>query len=627
MVLLSGRTQVPRLQATFIPAENAFAWWGPDDLDAAVREHGLPTGRVATCSLAAPEGDVVVAADRDVRLIDLNEAVPALIALDRRAKVGKSVRNWQAAARLLDGDGAANDADFADLADRMPVAAHAVTNQEGAAVAAPAALLTQFRRAANTTATLDATAVDAQLRPYQVHGVAWLNSRPELGTGGVLADEMGLGKTLQAICLLAIRRSERPHLVVCPTSLIGNWRRELARFSPTSPVLRYHGSTRDLPEQWEPGTVVITSYPVLRSDKPLLDTAWDIVVLDEAQQIKNPDAQASRAAARLTATVRIAMTGTPVENRLDELWSIFNVTNPGLLGTRGRFRQRFVAPIEQRRSAPAAAALNALVRPHMLRRTKALVAAELPPKQYTSMICTLTDEQVRLYREATDRAFNQGLGSGIGRSGRVLALLTALKQICNHPAHYLEDGPAGPGRSGKFDRATEMLSEIVDDGDRALVFTQYRIMGELLSASLGKTLGTGPVPFLHGGLSGDKRDEMVRAFQEDDDSPPVLLLSLRAAGFGLNLTRAAHVMHYDRWWNPAVEEQATDRAHRIGQQRTLNVYTLVSGGTIEDHIAQMHDAKRGVADVVVGGDTEAALAKLSDDELHAVLDLDLGAIS
>lgn len=608
-----------------MPSENAIAWWGPQDLDKVVHQHDLPIGRSAICSLAMPDGGVVVAVERDVQLAELDKAVAALITLDRRAKVGKSVKDWQEAARMVTSE--AKAADFAALATRMSTAAHAVTDQGGTAVAAPAALLTQFRRAANTTATLASTAVDAQLRPYQVHGVTWLNSRPEMGTGGVLADEMGLGKTLQAICLLAIRRSDRPHLVICPTSLIGNWRRELARFSPSSPVLRYHGSTRHLPDQMEPGTVVITSYPVLRNDKPLLAAAWDIVVLDEAQQIKNPDAQASRAAARLNATARIAMTGTPVENRLDELWSIFNVTNPGLLGTRGRFRQRFVAPIEQRRSAPAAAALNAIVRPHMLRRTKAAVAAELPPKQYSSMICTLTDEQVRLYQEATDRTFNEGLGSGIGRSGRVLALLTALKQICNHPAQYLKDGPAGPGRSGKFDRATEMLSEIVDDGDRALVFTQYRAMGKLLSESLGETLGTKPLPFLHGGLSGDKRDEMVRAFQEDDDSPPVLLLSLRAAGFGLNLTRATHVMHYDRWWNPAAEEQATDRAHRIGQQRTLNVYTLVSGGTIEDHIAQMHDTKRGFADIVVGTGAEAALAKMSDDELHTILNLDLGAIS
>jgi SNF2 family DNA or RNA helicase len=412
--------------------------------------------------------------------------------------------------------------------------------------------------------------------------------------------------------------------VVCPTSLIGNWRRELARFSPATPVVSYHGSRRELPETYQPGTVVITSYPVLRKEEPLAKTDWDVVVFDEAQQIKNPEAQASRAAAVLSSTVRIAMTGTPVENRLDELWSILNVTNPGLLGTRGRFRQRFVTPIEQRRSATAAAALNAIVKPHLLRRTKAEVAADLPPKQYSTIVCTVTDEQARLYRDAVDRAFSDGLGAGIERSGRVLALLTALKQICNHPAQYLRSAQAEPGRSGKFDRATEMLAEIVEENDRALVFTQYRAMGELLSGHLGGTLGMAPIPFLHGGLSTDKRDKLVHAFQEDDDAPPILLLSLRAAGFGLNLTRASHVMHYDRWWNPAVEEQATDRAHRIGQQRTLNVYTLVTGGTIEDHIAQMHDTKRGFAEIV-SGDTEAALARLSDDELHAVLDL--GALS
>ncbi|MDF0529330.1 DEAD/DEAH box helicase [Tsukamurella sp. 8F] len=630
MVALSGRTRVT-LQATFVPAENAFAWWGPDRLDRAVAAHDLPPGRPGTCMLAVPDGARIVAAEREVRLVDVDEAVAALTALDRRSRVGRSIKTWQEAACLVDpaAEPTANrpadrDDEFAALAARMPTAAHAVTDEDGSAVAAPAALLAQFRRAASTTAELTG-AVDAQLRPYQVHGVAWLRSRIELGAGGVLADEMGLGKTLQAICLLAMRRTERPHLVVCPTSLIGNWRRELARFSPGTTVVRYHGSSRRLPDDFEPGTVVVTSYPVLRSDEKLAATAWDVVVMDEAQQIKNPEAQVSRAAAKLTATVRIAMTGTPVENRLDELWALFHVTNPGLLGSRSRFRQRFAAPIEKRRSAPAAEALSSLVRPNMLRRTKDLVATELPAKQHTSMVCTLTEEQVRLYREAVDRAFTEGLGGGIGRSGKVLALLTALKQICNHPAQYLGDGPAGSGRSGKFDRATEMLAEIADDGDRALVFTQYRTMGELLSTTLGETLGIAPVPFLHGGLSGDRRDQMVRAFQEDDDAPPVLLLSLRAAGFGLNLTRAAHVMHYDRWWNPAVEAQATDRAHRIGQTRTLNVYTMITGGTIEDRIAQMHDTKRGLADVV-DGNAEAALAKLSDDDLHAVLDLDLGAI-
>jgi SNF2 family DNA or RNA helicase len=476
-----------------------------------------------------------------------------------------------------------------------------------------------------TRAVLRSTAINATLRPYQVHGVAWLRALPEWGGGAVLADEMGLGKTLQAICLLATRPATRPHLVICPTSLIGNWRRELARFAPAVPVVRYHGPSRTLPDARAPGMVVVTSYPMLRRDDVLARTEWDVVIFDEAQQIKNPEAQVSRAAVRLTAAIRVAMTGTPVENRLDELWSILNVTNPGLLGSRARFRQRFAVPIERRRSAVAAATLKTLVGPYLLRRKKADVAIELPAKQYSTVICTLTDEQATLYRDAVDRVFAGGLGHGIERRGRVLALLTSLKQICNHPAQFLGEESAEPGRSGKFDRATEMLAEIVEENDRVLVFTQYRVMGELLSACLSRQLGCGPIPFLHGGLSIERRDRLVRAFQEDDDAPPILVLSLRAAGFGLNLTRAAHVMHYDRWWNPAVEEQATDRAHRIGQRRALNVHTLVTGGTIEDHIAQMHDTKREFADLLSGG-TEAALADLSDQDLHAVLDLDAGAL-
>jgi SNF2 family DNA or RNA helicase len=620
----ASATELPgRLQATFVPADDAIAWWGLPELEEAVREHALPEGRPGTCRFALPQQDRVVLASVAVRLADLDAALPALLALDRRADVGASVRAWRDAAALLDGD---DDEAFEELGARMPAAAHAVLNNEGTAITAAPALLTQFRQGMSTRAAISSTTIKAELRPYQVHGVAWLSARAGRGYGGVLADEMGLGKTLQAICLLATRRSAVPHLVVCPTSLIGNWQRELARFSPTTPVIKHHGAGRELPESFAPGTVVVTSYSVLRKDEPLVGTGWDVVVFDEAQQIKNPEAQASRAAATLSATVRIAMTGTPVENRLEELWSLFNVTNPGLLGNRARFRQRFVAPIEQRRSATAAAALNSMVKPHLLRRTKAEVAAELPPKQYSTIICTLTDEQVRLYREAVDRAFSEGLGGGIGRSGRVLALLTSLKQICNHPAQFLGSDLAETGRSGKFDRATEMLAEIVDENDRALVFTQYRAMGELLSSHLADALGIRPIPFLHGGLSSERRDQLVHAFQEDDEAPPILLLSLRAAGFGLNLTRATHVMHYDRWWNPAVEEQATDRAHRIGQQRTLNVHTLVTGGTVEDRIAQMHDTKRGFADIF-SGDTEAALAKLSDEDLHAVLDLDLDTLA
>jgi SNF2 family DNA or RNA helicase len=609
-------TDVPgRLQATFVPAENAIAWWGVADLDDAVREHRLPEGRPGVCRLAVADRDAVRPASVPVRLADLDAARQGLLMLDPRAKVGASVWAWRDATWLLDDDEA-----FERFGTRMPPAAHAVLDADGRAITAARTLLMQFRQAMATRDALR-TAITADLRPYQMHGVAWLRARPGLGHGGILADEMGLGKTLQAIGMLATRRSDTPHLVVCPTSLIGNWRREMARFAPTVPVISYHGPGRALPETYRPGTVVVTSYPVLRGDEPLADTAWDVVILDEAQQIKNPEALATRAAVRLSATVRIAMTGTPVENRLDELWSILNVTSPGLVGTRGRFRQRFVVPIEQRRSATAAAALNRLVRPHLLRRTKAEVAAELPPKQYATIVCTMTDEQHRLYRQAVDSAFADGLGSGIERSGRVLALLTALKQICNHPAQYLRENVARPGRSGKFDRATEMLAELVEQDDRVLVFTQYRRMGELLATHLGTTLGIGPVPFLHGGLSTERRDDIVRTFQEDDDAPPVLLVSLRAAGFGLNLTRASHVMHYDRWWNPAVEEQATDRAHRIGQQKTLNVYTLITGGTIEDHIARMHENKRGAAEIV-SGDARAALAKLSDRDLRTLLDLD-----
>ena len=617
-------TEVPlpgRLQATFIPHENAMAWWGVPDLDGAVRDHGLPAGRAGTCRLAVADRGQVRPATVPVRLVDLDTATSALLASAPPAGHSASLRAWHEAARLPDGDAA-----LAALAERMPAAAHAVLNREGTAIVAAAVLLTEFRQAVDARDALRSTTIHATLRPYQEHGVAWLTARSRLGQGGVLADEMGLGKTLQAICLLATRRTAGPHLVVCPTSLIGNWRREVARFAPDTPVITYHGAQRELPDTIPPGTVVITSYTVLRRETALAATRWDILVFDEAQQIKNPDAEVSRAAAKLSATAAIAMTGTPVENRLDELWAILHVTNPGLLGSRSRFRQLLAAPIEQRGSATAAATLNALVRPHLLRRTKADVAADLPPKQYSTVVCTLTDEQAQLYRQAVGRAFAEGFGVGIARRGRVLALLTELKQICNHPAQYLREPRAGTGRSGKFDRAVEMLAEIVDDGDRTLVFTQYRAMGDLLADHLTGTLGAGPIPFLHGGLSPRRRDELVRRFQEAADGPPILLLSLRAAGFGLNLTRAAHVMHYDRWWNPAVEEQATDRAHRIGQQRTVTVHTLVTGGTLEDHIAQMQEQKRGFAEVV-SGDTDAALARLSDEELRAVLDLDPGAVA
>ncbi|MFC6884777.1 MULTISPECIES: DEAD/DEAH box helicase [Actinomadura] len=608
-----------RLQLTFLPAEGTLAWWGTADVAAALRAHGLPEGRPSSARLAIPVDGELRSVLVPVRLADPERDVDALLKLDvPTGPFGDSVRTWREAARL---PGIADGSVREEVAARMPPAAHAVPNDDGTAVMSAGAALGAFARTLRTRAELAVAAVDAEFRPYQLAGVAWLRSLAEddgASGGGVLADEMGLGKTLQAIGLLATRRAG-PHLVVCPTSLVANWRRELARFAPGTPVIVHHGPRRDLPAAPPPGAVVVTGYGVLRADDALPAIDWDVLILDEAQQIKNPDALASRAAARLPARLRIAMTGTPVENRLGELWAILNVTNPGLLGPRARFRQRFAVPIERRRSPAAAARLNALVAPYLLRRTKAEVLADLPPKQHSTITCTLTAEQERLYREAVDRAFADGLGSGIERRGRVLALLTALKQICNHPAQYLgahDTGEDLAGRSGKFDRATEMLTEIADD--RVLVFTQYRAMGELLARHLSGTLGT-PVPFLHGGLGPERRDRLVQAFQNDPDAPPVLLLSLRAAGFGLNLTRAGHVVHYDRWWNPAVEDQATDRAHRIGQRRALNVHTLVTAGTIEEHVAAMHESKRALAGVVAGN-AEGALADLSDADLRAALE-------
>ncbi|GGI09735.1 DEAD/DEAH box helicase [Egicoccus halophilus] len=474
--------------------------------------------------------------------------------------------------------------------------------------------------------------IEGDLRPYQRRGVAWLQRLTELGMGGVLADEMGLGKTLMAIALLTSREQDRPHLVVCPTSVVGNWERELARFAPEVPVVRHHGPERPVTRRaFKPGFVTVTSYALLRRDIGMLqDIDWDVVVFDEAQQIKNAASKGARAARSLTARARIAMTGTPIENRLAELWAIVDVTNPGLLGSQRAFNERFAVPVERWHDEHAASRLRRLVAPFVLRRRKAdpEVSVDLPPKQELTVSCSLTREQASLYQAAIDQAFSgKGLGNtAFERRGRILALLTALKQICNHPAQYLRDanGPEGdrrlPGRSGKLARSTEILGEIVDNDERALVFTQFREMGDLLVRHLGGELGLPEVPFLHGGLPLPKRDEMVQRFQTDEDAPPILLVSLRAGGTGLNLTRASHVLHFDRWWNPAVEDQATDRVHRIGQTRAVTVHTLVTAGTIEERIAVLLDRKRALADAVVEAG-ETWITELDDDELRELVSL------
>jgi SNF2 family DNA or RNA helicase len=475
------------------------------------------------------------------------------------------------------------------------------------------------------------------LRPYQERGLGWLAFRAQLGLGGCLADDMGLGKTVQTIALLLARRAgprpdPRPALIVCPTSVVGNWERELARFAPALPVTRHHGPDRArAPEALAgapPHAVVVTTYSLLRRDLGVLGgVEWSAVILDEAQNVKNPSSRQAQAARSLRGAYRFALTGTPVENRLADLWSIFEFALPGFLGPLEQFRRRFAIPVERYRDDQAAAELKRLVQPFLLRRLKSdpAIVADLPPKQDMAVVCTLTREQATLYQAAVDDALDDiESSSGIARRGRILALLTALKQVCNHPAHYLKEPGPLPGRSGKLDRLTEMLEETVAAGDHALVFTQYREMGDRLVTYLRRRLGD-EVLYLHGGTPRAARDAMVRRFQEDPDAPQVFVLSLKAGGTGLNLTRATHVFHFDRWWNPAVEDQATDRTHRIGQTQPVQVHRLICAGTLEEKIDLLLQDKRALADRIVG-EGEAWLTELSDAELRRLVTLSRDAV-
>ncbi|MFT5224207.1 MAG: hypothetical protein ACI867_002539, partial [Glaciecola sp.] len=367
--------------------------------------------------------------------------------------------------------------------------------------------------------------ISHELRPYQERGVAWLQGMSGLGLGAVLADQMGLGKTLQGIALITSRNGKRPHLVVCPTSVVGNWEREINKFAPGVPVVRHHGPEREEnPSEFLGGEVIITTYAILRRDVEVLSAVdWDIVIFDEAQQIKNTASKGAKAARELKANMRVAMTGTPIENRLAELWAVLDVVNPGLLGTQRRFTRQFAVPIERWRDEEAAHRLRKLVAPFIMRRRKddIDVALSLPAKTELDVACTLSREQATLYQAAVDDAFGPGgLGDGgIARKGRILRLLTALKQVCNHPAHFLGEKEPLLNRSGKLNRATEILGEVVASGDRALVFTQFRKMGDLLQDHFIKELNIPEVPFLHGGVALQARDEMVQRFQEEEDAP------------------------------------------------------------------------------------------------------------
>ena len=613
----------PKLQLSFVVEREVFAWWGTDDPARSVAALGIDGILVEDLTLAVPDptSGSVVPARLPAVLSSPAMTVVRLAATAPAPGWSDSVLGWQRIVRRFQEGAVGDGLGHGEFEAMLPVAGHAPLCGDGITIWSAHATIIAAARAAGPGQGEQGPPWPL-LRPYQRAGARWLLSTSRDHGGGILADDMGLGKTIQVLALLAGRHG--PHLVVCPTSVLGNWAREIDRFTPQlATVVHASGERVDLRAAVDGATptVVLTTYGLLRADAELARIDCDAVVLDEAQYIKNPATRTAGAARALSARTRIAVTGTPVENRLDELWSLFAFTNPEVLGPRARFRRRFATAIETQHSSAAARRLHELVAPFLLRRRKSEVAEELPPRIDVAHTVAMTGEQERLYRHAVDDAFDRGLGDGIARRGRVLALITRLKQICNHP-QLVAAGPARlAARSGKLDRLVEVLGEVVAGDERALIFTQYRATATLLADHLAEQVTGMSVPVLHGGLTRAARERLVESFS-GASGPPLLVLSLRAAGTGLNLTRASHVLHYDRWWNPAVEAQASDRAHRIGQTRTVTVHTLTTLRTLEELIATLHVGKRELTDVAVGSaaGVENNLARLGDDDLRAVLD-------
>lgn len=475
-------------------------------------------------------------------------------------------------------------------------------------------------------------ALNATLRPYQHRGYDWLVKNTALGMGSLLADDMGLGKTLQIIALLLKFKQEgrfkkQKGLVVLPTTLLTNWQKEIARFAPDLHAQVYHGSSRKLPTSDATYDLLLTTYGVVRSDQDKIKkTTWAVVVIDEAQNIKNSDTEQTKAVKALKAPIRIALSGTPVENRLSEFWSIMDFVNKGYLGGLSKFNEEFGKPIQQERDHQKLDQFRRITSPFLLRRVKTdrSIISDLPDKIENNQFCTLTTEQAALYQSVVQeslRAIEEK--DGIARRGLVLKLMTALKQIGNHPQQYLKksnskDGGPSPALSGKATLLLSLLETIYANHEKVLIFTQYREMGELLSQFIQQTFGQQPL-FLHGGTSRPDRDQMVEQFQKNR-SDHTFILSLKAGGTGLNLTQANHVIHYDLWWNPAVESQATDRAFRIGQTKNVWVYRLMNQGTLEEKIDAMIRSKRELADLSVKTG-ETWLGDLSDKELKELVSL------
>lgn len=478
-------------------------------------------------------------------------------------------------------------------------------------------------------------AFNGVLRPYQEKGVSWLAYLCGFGFGACLADDMGLGKTIELIAFLLHEREEigeeeknpDPTLLICPMSVVGNWRKEVERFAPSLGAMIHHGADRlagsAFSEEVEKHDLVISTYSLAHRDEEALSQVhWRHIVLDEAQNIKNPAAKQTQAIKRIKADHTIALTGTPVENRLSDLWSIMDFLNRGYLGSAQAFRKSFAIPIEKYRDEARADVLRRIIQPFVLRRLKTdpLIIHDLPEKVEAKVYHNLTHEQASLYEAVVAEMLDKiEYSDGIERKGIVLATLTKLKQICNHPALFLQDGSPLKARSGKLTRLDEMLEEVLSEGDKALIFTQFAGMGAMLRHHLQERFGC-EVLFLHGGTPRKQRDEMIQRFQQGEHGPRLFVLSLKAGGFGLNLTAANHVFHFDRWWNPAVENQATDRVFRIGQTKNVFAHKFVCIGTLEERIDQMIEEKKALADAIVGTG-EAWITELSTDELKDIFTL------
>lgn len=466
----------------------------------------------------------------------------------------------------------------------------------------------------------------AELRPYQKRGYKWLMANSRKGLGSCLADDMGLGKTVQALAFLLKLKEEGdlddPALLVCPTTLLANWEREAARFTPGLRTHIYHGPGRRLVRKGK--DLVLTTYGTLRRDADrLLGNSWQAVILDEAQNVKNPETDQARVARKLQAPARLALTGTPMENRLMELWSIFDFLNPGFLGGPASFRRAYAIPIERFRDGGQAEKLRLATSPFIMRRLKTdrRIIDDLPDKLVADEYCRLTREQTALYQKVVESALEEiERSEGMQRRGLVLALITHLKHICDHPVLFTKRGKPDSAHSGKAVRLLELLSRVLESGEKALVFTQYKEMGDLLKAMIEEELGVEAL-YLHGKVARKRRDAIVEAFQADGGNP-LMVLTLKVGGYGLNLTAASNVVHYDLWWNPAVEDQATDRTYRIGQERNVFVYRLLASDTFEERIDEMLKGKRELAEMAVG-EGERWITEFSDRELRQIFSLGL----